>query len=77
MRSVLAQTAVFFPLIPKALRIMGRCRLPEVPVDNNYLENQIRPFAQGRRVWLFAQTQQGARAREPILLRQLRARQWA
>jgi transposase len=35
---------------------------PEMPVDNNYLENQIRPFAQGRRVWLFAQTQQGARA---------------
>jgi len=35
---------------------------PDVGVDNNYLENQIRPFAQGRRVWLFAQTQQGARA---------------
>jgi hypothetical protein len=31
-----------------------------VPVDNNYLENQIRPFATGRRAWLFAQTQQGA-----------------
>jgi transposase len=35
---------------------------PEVCVDNNYLENQIRPFSQGRRSWLFAQTQQGARA---------------
>jgi transposase len=35
---------------------------PEMPVDNNYVENQIRPFAQGRRVWLFAQTQHGARA---------------
>lgn len=35
---------------------------PDVCVDNNYLENQIRPFAQGRRVWLFAQTKQGARA---------------
>lgn len=33
---------------------------PEVPVDNNYLENQIRPFAQGRRLWLFAQNPYGA-----------------
>jgi transposase len=35
---------------------------PEVPVDNNYLENQIRPFAPGRRAWLFAETEQGAKA---------------
>jgi transposase len=35
---------------------------PEVPVDNNYLENQIRPFAQGRRAWLFAQNPHGAKA---------------
>ena len=35
---------------------------PEVYIDNNYLKNQIRPFAQGRGVRLFAQTQQGARA---------------
>jgi transposase len=34
---------------------------PEVPVDNNYLENQIRPFAQGRRAWLFAQNPYGAK----------------
>jgi transposase len=44
---------------PKLVRYLDH---PEMPVDNNYLENQIRPFAQGRRVWLFAQTQQGARA---------------
>ncbi|MBB5215700.1 IS66 family transposase [Parapusillimonas granuli] len=25
-----------------------------VPIDNNYLENRIRPIAQGRRSWLFA-----------------------
>ena len=48
--------------IHRLLRIMGRCRLPDAPVDNNYLENQIRPFAIGRRSWLFAETQQGARA---------------
>jgi transposase len=35
---------------------------PEVPVDNNYLENQIRPFSTGRRAWLFAHNQHGARA---------------
>jgi len=35
---------------------------PDAAVDNNYLENQIRPFAIGRRSWLFAETQQGARA---------------
>jgi transposase len=35
---------------------------PDAPADNNYLENQIRPFAIGRRSWLFAETQHGARA---------------
>ncbi|MGA7537716.1 MAG: transposase domain-containing protein, partial [Steroidobacteraceae bacterium] len=29
---------------------------------NNYVENQIRPFAQGRRVWLFCHNPLGARA---------------
>jgi hypothetical protein len=35
---------------------------PEMPVDNNYLENQIRPFLTGRRAWLFAHNQHGAKA---------------
>ncbi len=35
---------------------------PELPVDNNYLENQIRPFSTGRRAWLFAQNPNGAKA---------------
>ena len=35
---------------------------PELPVDNNYLENQIRPFSTGRRAWLFAHNQRGAKA---------------
>ena len=35
---------------------------PELPVDNNYLENEIRPFSQGRRAWLFAQNPYGAKA---------------
>jgi hypothetical protein len=28
-----------------------------VPVDNNHLENQIRPWAMGRKAWLFAGSQ--------------------
>lgn len=34
----------------------------EVPIHNNTTENEIRPFAQGRRVWLFANNPLGARA---------------
>lgn len=32
------------------------------PIDNNRIENAIRPFAIGRKNWLFAQSQAGARA---------------
>lgn len=35
---------------------------PEVPAHNNRVENDIRPFAVGRRAWLFMDTQLGARA---------------
>jgi len=34
----------------------------EVPIHNNDTENRIRPFAQGRRVWLFCHNPFGARA---------------
>ena len=44
---------------PKLVRFLDH---PDVCVDNNYLENQIRPFSTGRRAWLFAQTQYGAKA---------------
>jgi transposase len=44
---------------PKLVRHLEH---PELPVDNNYLENQIRPFSTGRRAWLFAQNPNGARA---------------
>ena len=46
----------------RLLRITGRCRLGEVPIHNNAVENEIRPFSQGRRVWLFANNPLGARA---------------
>ena len=32
------------------------------PIDNNVIENAIRPFAIGRKNWLFSKTQAGARA---------------
>ena len=35
---------------------------PEMPADNNYCENQIRPFAVGRRAWLFVDSHIGATA---------------
>ena len=44
---------------PKLVRHLEHA---DAPVDNNYLENQIRPFAQGRRLWLFAQNTYGAKA---------------
>jgi transposase len=33
-----------------------------VPIDNNYMELHIRPFAVGRKAWLFSATQAGAHA---------------
>jgi len=35
---------------------------PDVPAHNNRVENDIRPFAVGRRAWLFMDTQHGAHA---------------
>ncbi len=33
-----------------------------VPIDNNRVENVIRPFAVGRRIWLFSASSSGARS---------------
>jgi transposase len=44
---------------PKLSRFLEH---PEVPAHNNRVENDIRPFAVGRRAWLFIDTQRGARA---------------
>ena len=43
-------------------KLVGFLEHPQLSVDNNYLENQIKPFSTGRRAWLFVQTQHGARA---------------
>ena len=44
---------------PKLVRHLEH---PDVPAHNNYIENIIRPFSQGRRVWLFANNPLGATA---------------
>jgi len=44
---------------PKLIRYLGH---PEMPPDNNRVENAIRPFAVGRAAWMFCDTQGGARA---------------
>jgi transposase len=44
---------------PKLVRYLDH---PEIPPDNNRVENAIRPFAVGRAAWMFCDTQGGARA---------------
>jgi transposase len=38
----------------------------KVPIDNNYMENHIRPFVIGRKNWLFSQSPTGAHASAAI-----------
>ena len=35
---------------------------PKLPLSNNYVEQKVRPFATGRKSWLFADTVEGANA---------------
>ncbi len=44
---------------PKLIRYLED---PQMPADNNRVENAIRPFAVGRSAWMFCDTQGGARA---------------
>ncbi len=41
-----------------ALRVF--LQYPNVPVDTNHLEREIRPFALGRKNWMFCWTKLGA-----------------
>ena len=43
-------------------RLIVYCRDGCLEIDNNLIENKIRPFAIGRKNWLFAASQAGARA---------------
>ncbi len=42
--------------------LVGYCDDGKLQISNALAENAIRPFATGRRAWLFADTPQGARA---------------
>lgn len=44
---------------PRLIRCIDR---GDLPIDNNPVENAIRPFVVGRKGWLFSDTQAGARA---------------
>ena len=44
---------------PKLVKFLDH---PEMPVDNNYTEQQIKQFAIGRKAWLFAHDRVGAQA---------------
>jgi hypothetical protein len=41
---------------------VGYCERGDLQISNVLAENAIRPFALGRKAWLFADTSQGARA---------------
>jgi len=42
--------------------LVGYCERGDLNISNALAENAIRPFAIGRRAWLFADTSHGARA---------------
>jgi hypothetical protein len=42
--------------------LVGYCERGDLQISNVLAENAIRPFAVGRKAWLFADTSQGARA---------------
>jgi transposase len=44
---------------PKLVRHLDH---PEMPIDNNYIERQIKSYATGRKAWLFAYDAAGAQA---------------
>ena len=44
---------------PKLVKFLDH---PEMPIDNNYTEQQIKQFAIGRKAWLFAHDRVGAQA---------------
>jgi transposase len=49
-------------LVEQWRRLIGYLEDGHYPIDNNAAENAIRPFAVGRRNWLFAKSQAGAKA---------------
>jgi transposase len=61
MRSVLRQARSFPRAISPVLRITGRFRLPDVPLDTNHLERALRVVPMGRKNLNFCWTELGAK----------------
>lgn len=64
-QSTLPDSSPFIQAIKYALNREAGLRVflsnPDVPIDNNHTEREIRPVAIGRKNWLFNWTKQGAR----------------
>ena len=54
--NALSYAAKELPLVRRYLDV------PEVKIDNNLIENALRPFCLGKKNWLFAQTEDGGEA---------------
>lgn len=61
MKGSLTRTAMEYTLNQWSC-LVGYCDRGDLQISNILAENAIRPFAVGRRAWLFADTTQGARA---------------
>lgn len=61
MKKTLTRTAMDYTLNQWEY-LIGYCERGDLHISNALAENAIRPFALGRRAWLFADTSQGAKA---------------
>lgn len=61
MKKTLTRTAMEYTLNQWEY-LIGYCERGDLHISNALAENVIRPFALGRRAWLFADTSQGANA---------------
>jgi transposase len=61
MKGMLTRTAMDYTL-NQWDTLIGYCERGDLKISNAGAENAIRPFALGRRAWLFADTSQGAKA---------------
>lgn len=61
MKKTLTRTAMDYTLNQWEY-LIGYCERGDLHISNVLAENAIRPFALGRRAWLFADTSQGAKA---------------
>ena len=60
-KGTLTRTAMDY-MLNQWSTLVGYCERGDLQISNVLAENAIRPFALGRKAWLFADTSQGARA---------------